>query len=303
MSIFNIICNNINVKFDNGFTYQNFIGQFQKHSSKILCIVNEKILHIYDKNDKYPELVKFVYTKKKIDIDEFYFKNINNDLYCFFGQEALTFLNINDINSYNATSKIEQSKSDIIQIEQSKSDIIQIEQSKSDIIQIEQSKSDIIQIEQSKVDLIQIEQSKVDLSQIKQSKADLIQIEQSKVDLSQIKQSKADLSQIKQSKADLIQIERLQIEQSKNNNNQLRNNESINNNQLRNNQLRNNQLRNNQLRNNQLRNNDIKSINIDGVKYLNVSDRIEPNIITIIDKGEKLLFTNYNYEIHITEFE
>jgi hypothetical protein len=264
MSIFNIICNNINVKFDNGFTYQNFIGQFQKHSSKILCIVNEKILHIYDKNDKYPELVKFVYTKKKIDIDEFYFRNINNDLYCFFGQEALTFLNINDINSYNETS--------------------------------------------------QNKQSKVDLSQIKQSKADLIQIEQSKADLIQIEQSKADLSQIKQSKADLIQIERLQIEQSKNtnnqlrnnesiNNNQLRNNESINNNQLRNNQLRNNQLRNNQLRNNQLRNNDIKSINIDGVKYLNVSDRIEPNIITIIDKGEKLLFTNYNYEIHITEFE
>jgi hypothetical protein len=253
MSIFNIICNNINVKFDNGFTYQNFIGQFQKHSSKILCIVNEKILHIYDKNDKYPELVKFVYTKKKIDIDEFYFRNINNDLYCFFGQEALTFLNINDINSYNETS--------------------------------------------------QNKQSKVDLSQIKQSKADLIQIEQSKADLIQIEQSKADLSQIKQSKADLIQIERLQIEQSKNTNNQLRNNESINNNQLRNNQLRNNQLRNNQLRNNQLRNNDIKSINIDGVKYLNVSDRIEPNIITIIDKGEKLLFTNYNYEIHITEFE
>jgi hypothetical protein len=238
MSIFNIICNNINVKFDNGFTYQNFIGQFQKHSSKILCIVNEKILHIYDKNDKYPELVKFVYTKKKIDIDEFYFRNINNDLYCFFGQEALTFLNINDINSYNETS--------------------------------------------------QNKQSKVDLSQIKQSKADLIQIEQSKADLIQIEQSKADLSQ---------------IEQSKNTNNQLRNNESINNNQLRNNQLRNNQLRNNQLRNNQLRNNDIKSINIDGVKYLNVSDRIEPNIITIIDKGEKLLFTNYNYEIHITEFE
>jgi hypothetical protein len=262
MSIFNIICNNINVKFDNGFTYENFIGQFQKHSSKILCIVNEKILHIYDKNDKYPELLKFVYTKKNTDIDEFYFKNINNDLYCFFGQESLTFLNIHDINSYNETSQINQSKSDIIQINQSKSDIIQINQSKAD------------------------------LSQIKQSKADLIQIEQSKADLSQIKQSKADLSQIKQSKADLIQIERLQIEQSKNNNNQLRNN-----------QLRNNQLRNNQLRNNQLRNNDIKSINIDGVKYLNVSDRIEPNIITIIDKGEKLLFTNYNYEIHITEFE
>jgi len=268
MSIFNIICNNINVKFDNGFTYENFIGQFQKHSSKILCIVNEKILHIYDKNDKYPELLKFVYTKKKTDIDEFYFKNINNDLYCFFGQEALTFLNINDINSYNETSQIKQSKSDLIQIEQSKVDLSQIKRSKSDLIQIEQSKSD------------------------------LIQIEQSKADLSQNKQSKADLSQIKQSKADLIQIERLQIEQSKNTNNQLRNNESINNNQLRN-----NQLRNNQLRNNQLRNNDIKSINIDGVKYLNVSDRIEPNIITIIDKGEKLLFTNYNYEIHITEFE
>ena len=62
MSIFNIICNNINVKFDNGFTYENFIGQFQKHSSKILCIINEKTLHIYDKNDKYPALLKFEYT-------------------------------------------------------------------------------------------------------------------------------------------------------------------------------------------------------------------------------------------------
>jgi hypothetical protein len=90
MSIFNIICNNINVKFDNGFTYENFIGQFQKHSSKILCIVNQKILHIYDKNDKYPELLKFEYTKKHKDIDEFYFKMINtNNIYCFFDTNIL----------------------------------------------------------------------------------------------------------------------------------------------------------------------------------------------------------------------
>jgi len=242
MSIFNIICNNINVKFDNGFTYENFIGQFQKHSSKILCIVNQKILHIYDKNDKYPELLKFEYTKKHNDINEFYFKNRNNDLYCFFGKEALTFLNINDINSYNEKLQIEQSKVDLIEIER-------------------------LQIEQSKVDLIEIERL-----QIEQSKVEKLQNEQSKVEKLQNEQSKKDLSQIKQSKADLIEIKRLQNDQYKNNN----------------------QLRNNS---------DIKSINIDSIKNLNVVDRIAPNIITIIDKGEKLLFTNYDYEIHITEFE
>ena len=246
MSIFNIICNNINVKFDNGFTYENFIGQFQKHSSKILCIVNQKILHIYDKNDKYPELLKFEYTKKHNDINEFYFKNRNNDLYCFFGKEALTFLNINDINSYNEKLQIEKSKA---------------EQSKVDLIEIER-----LQIEQSKVDLIEIERL-----QIEQSKVDLIEIERLKNEQSKVEQSKKDLSQIKQSKADLIEIKRLQNEQSKNNN----------------------QLRNNS---------DIKSINIDSIKNLNVVDRIAPNIITIIDKGEKLLFTNYDYEILITVF-
>ena len=234
MSIFNIICNNINVKFDNGFTYENFIGQFQKHSSKILCIINEKILHIYDKNDKYPELLKFEYTKKHNDIDEFYFKNTDNDLYCFFGQEALTFLNINDINLYNQSSQIIKPKND--------------------------------------------------------------------------------LSQINQSKNDLIQIERLQIDQSINNqsiNNQSINSQSINrqsiNRQSINRQSINRQSNNNDINrqsiNNQSNNNDIKSINIDNIKYLKVSDRIAPNIITIIDKGEKLVFTNYDYEIHITEFE
>jgi len=247
MSIFNIICNNINVKFDNGFTYENFIGQFQKHSSKILCIVNQKILHIYDKNDKYPELLKFEYTKKHNDIDEFYFKNRNNDIYCFFGKEALTFLNINDINSYNKRLQNEQSKVDLIENQR---------------LQNEQSKVDLIEIER-----LQNEQYKKDLSQIKQSKTDLIENERLQND-----QYKKDLSQIKQSKADLIEIERLQIKQFKNNN----------------------QLRNNS---------DIKSINIDNIKNLNVVDRIAPNIITIIDKGEKLLFNNYDYEIHITEFE
>jgi hypothetical protein len=277
MSIFNIICNNINVKFDNGFTYENFIGQFQKHSSKILCIVNQKILHIYDKNDTYPELLKFEYTKKHNDINEFYFKNRNNDLYCFFGKEALTFLNINDINSYNEKLQIAKSKAEQSKAEQSKAEQSKAEQSKAEQSKAEQSKVEQSKVEQSKAEQSKAEQSKVEQSKVEQSKTDLIeierlQIEQSKVEKLQNEQSKKDLSQIKQSKADLIEIERLQIKQSKNNN----------------------QLRNNS---------DIKSINIDSIKNLNVVDRIAPNIITIIDKGEKLLFTNYDYEIHITEFE
>ena len=48
-------------------------------------------------------------------------------------------------------------------------------------------------------------------------------------------------------------------------------------------------------------NRDIKLINIENVKCLDIKKRLEPNIITIIDKGEKLIFPNYDYEIHITK--
>jgi hypothetical protein len=256
MSIFNIICNNINVKFDNEFTYENFIGQFQKHSDKILCIINSKSLHIYDKNDKHPELLKFEYTKKHNDINEFYFKNKNNDLYCFFGQEALTFLNINDINLYNE-SQITKPKNDLSQIKQSKNDLMQIEK-----LQIEQSKNDMINFNKS------INKQSINKQSFNKS------------------------------------INNQSINKSINN--QSFNNQSINksiNNQSFNNQSINKQSFNNQSINKQSINNDIKSINIDNIKYVNIKDRISPNIITIIDKGEKLLFPNYDYEINITEFD
>ena len=93
MSIFNLKCKNIDIKFEQGSTYENFIGQFQKNCPKILCVVDGTKLNIYDKKDIGNKNIKFDYVKQVNNIQEYYFRDINDDtLYCVFGEDAASYL-------------------------------------------------------------------------------------------------------------------------------------------------------------------------------------------------------------------
>jgi hypothetical protein len=58
-------------------TFERFVGQFQTCTSKILCIVDNTIIHYYDRK------------RKGENMTEYYFRHIHdNTLYCIFGRES-----------------------------------------------------------------------------------------------------------------------------------------------------------------------------------------------------------------------
>lgn len=76
------------IKFCKETTFENFIGQFQLFTTKILCIINGKTLYYYDKSGPFPSNIRFTYKQKHDEIVEYYFRHINNNIsYCVFGRE------------------------------------------------------------------------------------------------------------------------------------------------------------------------------------------------------------------------
>jgi hypothetical protein len=70
-------------------TFESFVGQFQIHTNKIICVVNGTHLKHYTP-DSIPVLqLVFDHKQTKGKITEYHFRNLNgNTRYCFFSREA-----------------------------------------------------------------------------------------------------------------------------------------------------------------------------------------------------------------------
>ncbi len=77
------------IEFFNGSTFENFMGQFQKYSTSILCIIDGALLKIFNTHDHIPKNIRFDYKLNKEYVIEYYFRDIeDNTLYCVFGRDA-----------------------------------------------------------------------------------------------------------------------------------------------------------------------------------------------------------------------
>lgn len=81
--------NDKSIRFEQGFTFENFISQFQSTALKLLCIVDGTELRFYDKPESLPKNIRFDYKQTRNNITEYYFRDIYTEtLYCVFGKEA-----------------------------------------------------------------------------------------------------------------------------------------------------------------------------------------------------------------------
>ena len=76
------------VFFDKNITFEDFISQFQKLTTQILCIKNHTTLNFYASTADFPyapNQIRFDHKSSRNSNTEYYFVNINNnDIYCFF---------------------------------------------------------------------------------------------------------------------------------------------------------------------------------------------------------------------------
>ncbi len=107
MSMSSFIINNPEkCEFRQGYTFENFIGQFQINCPKLLCIINGTNLQFYDKEGQFPNDIIFDRKLQKDNITQYYFKNIDNNIaYCVFGREAATLF-YSHIDEWNSNSKL-----------------------------------------------------------------------------------------------------------------------------------------------------------------------------------------------------
>lgn len=76
------------VVFKNNSEFKDFIGQFQIHCKKLLCIVNNNKLKFYSRKDEIPKNIKLLEIKNNT-IDEYYFQDLDTqDIYCLFSKNA-----------------------------------------------------------------------------------------------------------------------------------------------------------------------------------------------------------------------
>lgn len=79
-----------NVVFKNNSDFKDFIGQFQIHCKKLLCVVNNR-LKFYSRKDEIPKNIKLLEIKNNHNIEEYYFEDLDtHDIYCIFGKNAAT---------------------------------------------------------------------------------------------------------------------------------------------------------------------------------------------------------------------
>ena len=69
-------------------SFEDFIAQFQTSCSKLLCIVNGKQLHYYDRKAELPIGLKFEYKRKFSERTAYYFRDVVSNTYCLFGRET-----------------------------------------------------------------------------------------------------------------------------------------------------------------------------------------------------------------------
>jgi hypothetical protein len=78
----------VDIIIEHGYTFEKFVSQFQKYSSKILCIVDNKYLHYYQ-SDQTPCNVIFSKKITTSTITHYYFNDLElNKKYCVFGRKA-----------------------------------------------------------------------------------------------------------------------------------------------------------------------------------------------------------------------
>lgn len=78
-----------NIQFSHDSSFENFIGQFQSHCSKILCVINGNNLRYYDTISEPIRNIRFDHKQQRRNFTEYYFRHIEDgNWYCVFGRES-----------------------------------------------------------------------------------------------------------------------------------------------------------------------------------------------------------------------
>lgn len=80
---------NTRVIFEQEETFENFLGQFQTLSNKVLSVANGTTLRIFDSLNAIPAEIRFDHKQKHGSITKYYFQAVENGtMYCVFGRDA-----------------------------------------------------------------------------------------------------------------------------------------------------------------------------------------------------------------------
>lgn len=88
------------IKISQDISFEHFVGQFQAHCPKLLCVVNGTTLCFHENIKTIPLNIRFDYKQRRGDIVEYYFRDLEtNMLYCVFGRDAalLFYPNLNTV--------------------------------------------------------------------------------------------------------------------------------------------------------------------------------------------------------------
>ena len=79
----------MDIKFENDMDYKRFISQFQASYPKLLCIINDTTLKIFDNPEQLPKNIKYVEMREYGHEQEYHYLDLDtNTNYCVFGVAA-----------------------------------------------------------------------------------------------------------------------------------------------------------------------------------------------------------------------
>lgn len=85
---------NKNIEFEQGVNYEDFIAQVQKHTSDILCVIDNTSLYCFNDASLIPTNIKFDTEYSNKDVTKYIFYSVDEKIrYCVFNKKAFTLLN------------------------------------------------------------------------------------------------------------------------------------------------------------------------------------------------------------------